>query len=104
MRERATARLNDLVGSSDTVGDEPLHLLLPHKFRKNRAWTELNKIWRNHTPVKGFYLEKVRGGYAVAIGGFITFLPFRYPIGPRIASDRFTVVSINPKKSNIVVY
>ncbi|KAF3662534.1 hypothetical protein FXO37_12416 [Capsicum annuum] len=44
IKERATARFNDLVGSTDVVAGEPL-LLLPEKFKQNRAWIELNKIW-----------------------------------------------------------
>ncbi|KAM3309188.1 hypothetical protein P3S67_010932 [Capsicum chacoense] len=44
IKERAAARFNDLVGSTDVVAGEPL-LLLPRRFRQNRAWMELNKIW-----------------------------------------------------------
>lgn len=73
IKERAAARFNDLVGS---LAGEPL-LLNPQRFRQNLAWLELNKIWRTNTKVKGFFIEKVKGGYSVAIAGFITFLPFR---------------------------
>lgn len=76
IKERAAARFNYLVGSRDVVAGEPL-LLLPRRFRQNLAWMELNKIWRTNTKVKGFIIEKVKGGYSVAIAGFITFLPFR---------------------------
>ncbi|PHU04914.1 hypothetical protein BC332_25736 [Capsicum chinense] len=44
IKEREAARFNDLVGSTDVVAGEPL-LLVPQKFRQNRAWIELNKIW-----------------------------------------------------------
>nr|YP_010274309.1 ribosomal protein S1 [Cuscuta japonica]UJP67946.1 ribosomal protein S1 [Cuscuta japonica] len=90
IKERAAARLNDLVGSTDVVAGEPL-LLLPRRFRQNRAWLELNKIWRTNTKVKGFIIEKVKGGYSVAIAGFITFLPRQ-----RISNDRFAIESMNP--------
>eukprot|EP00268_Persea_americana_P019926 TRINITY_DN20269_c0_g1_i2.p1 TRINITY_DN20269_c0_g1~~TRINITY_DN20269_c0_g1_i2.p1 ORF type:complete len:214 (-),score=27.48 TRINITY_DN20269_c0_g1_i2:150-791(-) len=103
IKERAAARFNDLVGSTDVVAGEPL-LLLPRRFRQNRAWMELNKIWRTNTKVKGFIFEKVKGGYSVAIAGFITFLPFRPIRTKRIANDRFTIESINPKRMNIVVF
>ena len=103
IKERAAARFNDLVGSTDVVAGEPL-LLLPRRFRQNRAWMELNKIWRTNTKVKGFIIEKVKGGYSVAIAGFITFLPFRPLIRRRISNDRFTIESINPKRTNIVVF
>nr|WML72251.1 ribosomal protein S1 [Ceratophyllum demersum] len=100
IKERAAARFPDWVGSTDVVAGEPL-LLLPRRFRQNRAWVELNKIRRSNREVKGFFLEKVQGGYSVAIAGFITFLPsFR----TRIAFDRFTIQSINPKRMNIVVF
>ncbi|KAL2346025.1 hypothetical protein Fmac_000025 [Flemingia macrophylla] len=48
IKERAAARFNDLVGSTDVVAGEPL-LLLPRRFRQNLAWMELNKIWRTNT-------------------------------------------------------
>lgn len=104
IKERAAARFNDLAGSTDVVAGEPLLLLLPRRFRQNRAWMELNKIWRMNTKVKGFIIEKVKGGYSVAIAGFITFLPFRPLIRQRISNDRFTIESINPKRTNIVVF
>ncbi|KAK8469508.1 hypothetical protein PHAVU_005G088636 [Phaseolus vulgaris] len=107
IKERAAARFNDLVGSTDVVAGEPL--LLPRRFRQNLAWMKLNKIWRTNTKVKGFILDKVKGGYSVAIAGFITFLPFRSHNKRRrkkISNDRFTIESINPKskRTNIVVF
>lgn len=101
IKERAAARFNDFVGSLDVAAGEPL--LLPRRFRQNRAWMELKKIWRTKKKVKGFIIYKVKGGYSVAIAGFITFLPFCPLITQRIANDRFTIESINPKKRNIVV-
>nr|QDA22835.1 ribosomal protein S1 [Monotropa hypopitys] len=103
IKERAAARLNSLVGSTDVVAGEPL-LLLPRRFRQKRAWMELNKIWRTNTKVKGFLIEKIKGGYSVAIAGFITFLPFRPLKSQRIWNDRFTIESINPKRTTIVVF
>jgi hypothetical protein len=101
IKERAAARFNDLVGSTDVVAGEP-HLLLPRRFRQKRAWMELNK--RTNKKVKGFIIEKIKGGYLVAIAGFITFLPFRPLKSQRIWNDRFTIESINPKRTNIVVF
>ncbi|XP_070057958.1 small ribosomal subunit protein bS1m-like [Nicotiana tomentosiformis] len=102
IKERENARFNDLVGSTNVVAGEPL-LLLPQRFRQIRAWMELNKIWRTNTKVKGFIVEKVKGGYSVAIACFITFLPFRCR-RKRISNDRFTIENINPKKMNIMVF
>lgn len=53
---RAT-RFENKVGSTDVVAGEPL-LLLPRRFRQNRAWMELNKIWRTKTKVKGLIINK----------------------------------------------
>lgn len=105
IKERAAARFHYLVGSTDVVVGEPL-LLLPRRFRQNRAWMELNKIWRTNTKVKGFIIRKVKRGYSVAIAGFITFLPFRPMIRKRISNDRFNIESINLKRTrtNIVVF
>jgi len=103
IKERAAARFNDLVGSTDAVAGEPL-LLLPRRFTQNRAWMELNKIWRTNRKVKGFFFYKVKGGYSVAIAGFITFIPFRPLIRGRISNDQFTIESIKPKRTNIVVF
>jgi len=102
IKERAAARLNDLVGSADVVAGEPL-IIYPRIFRQNRAWMELNKIWRTNRRVKGFIIYKVKGGYSVAIAGFITFLPGSLLRTKRIANDQFIIENINPKRMNIVV-
>ncbi|KAL4179626.1 hypothetical protein AMTRI_Chr13g121010 [Amborella trichopoda] len=85
IKERAATRFEKKVGSTDVVAGEPL-LLLPRRFRQNRALMELNKIWRMNKKVKGFLLERVKG------------------IHQRISNDRFTIESINPKRTNIVVW
>ena len=100
IKERAAARLKKLVGSTDVVAGEPL--LLPRRFRKNRAWMKLNKIWRTNTKVKGLICRKIKGGYSVAIAGFLTFLPFRHS-RKRKSFLRFTIESINPKKVVTIV-
>ena len=100
--KRAAARFNDFVGSLDVAAGEPL--LLPQRFRQNRAWIELKKIWRTKKKVKGFIIKKIKGGYSVAIAGFTTFLPFKKALlKKRIANDRFTIDSINPKRRDIVI-
>ncbi|KAL5064332.1 hypothetical protein RYX36_026069 [Vicia faba] len=76
IKERVAPRFNDLVGSTNVVAGQRL-LLLPQRFKQNRAWMKLNKIWRTNTKVKGFIIDKVKRGYLVAIAGLITFLPFR---------------------------
>lgn len=104
IKERAAARFNDFVGSLDVAAGEPL--LLPQRFRQNRAWIELKKIWRTKKKVKGFKINKIKGGYLVAIAGFITFLPFKFKKAlkkKRIANARFTIDSFIPKRRDIVI-
>lgn len=106
IKERAAAtRFHSVLGYYwDTiVAGEPL-ILLPRRFRQNRAWVELNQIWRTKKKVKGFLIDKVKGGYSVAIAGFITLIPF-YPLRtPILANDRFTIESIHPKTTKILVF
>ncbi len=85
-KERAAVRFNSFVGSTDVVAGEP-HLLLPRRFRQRLAWMELKKIWRTNRKVKGFILKKVKGGFLVGIGGFITFLPFCQKKGYRMVDS-----------------
>ena len=93
----------DLVAgeSLDVAAGEPL--LLPQRFRQNRAWIELKKIWRTKKKVKGFQINKIEGGYSVAIAGFITFLPFKAKKIKRIANARFAIDSFIPKRRDIVI-
>nr|BCT43294.1 ribosomal protein S1 [Musa coccinea] len=102
IKERAALRFHSFVGSLDVLAGEPL--LLPRGLRQNRAWMELMKNWRTNNKVKGFIINKVKGGYSVAIAGFITFLPFCPLITQKIANDRFTIESINPNRRKIVVF
>nr|YP_009940670.1 ribosomal protein S1 [Passiflora edulis]QNZ92487.1 ribosomal protein S1 [Passiflora edulis] len=110
IKERAAARFNDLVGSTDVVTGESL-LLLPRRFRKNGAWMELNKIWRTKKKVKGFIFKRKKGGYSVAIAGFLTFLPFRCfrkRKKKKNKNDRFTFtiegIKIHPKIERIKIH
>ncbi|GMI86949.1 hypothetical protein HRI_002364200 [Hibiscus trionum] len=108
IKERAAVRFNDLLGSRalDVVAGEPT-LLNPRRFRQNLVWLELNRRWRNNSRVKGFYLDKVRGGYSVAIAGYIAFLPYRRfgaRFGRRITDDGFTIDRIEHKNKSLVVF
>nr|ULQ69417.1 ribosomal protein S1 [Georgeantha hexandra] len=110
-KKRAATRFHNLVGSTDVAAGEPL--LNPQRFRQKRAWMELQNLWRTKKKVKGLIFNKIKGGYSVAIAGFITFLPFskakkrraRFTIdsiNPKRRA-RFTIDSINPKRRNIVL-
>ncbi|KAL0462730.1 UNVERIFIED_CONTAM: Ribosomal protein S1, mitochondrial [Sesamum latifolium] len=100
IKQQAAARFDDMVGTEAGGGGEPA-LLLPRRFRKHRAWMELKNKWRANAKVKGFVAEKVRGGYSIAIAGYLAFLPSRQAYNRRITSDRFMIESVTPK--NIVV-
>ncbi|KAH9613096.1 hypothetical protein KSS87_001484 [Heliosperma pusillum] len=77
IKERAVGKLNDLVGPcTDAVPGEPL-LLLPMRFRQKLAGMELKKMQQRGGTVNGFVVHKVWGGYAIAVAGFVAFLPGR---------------------------
>lgn len=56
------------------------------------------------TKVKGFIIEQIKGCYLVAMAGLITFIPFHPLKSERIWNDQFTIESINPGSTNIVVF
>ncbi|KAL9671292.1 hypothetical protein QQ045_008860 [Rhodiola kirilowii] len=104
----AIARVYNLIGSFDESGsaNEPL-ILLPRRYRQKQALMELSKIWKQNKKVNGFILEKVKGGYLVAIGGYIAFLKFRPLINQRILSNcSYTISSISftGKRPDILVF
>ncbi|KAI5000090.1 hypothetical protein ZWY2020_004679 [Hordeum vulgare] len=100
IKERAPPGLM-ILWTTDVAAGEPR---LPQRFRQNRAWIELKKIWRTKKNVKGFSIKKIKGGYSVAIAGFITFLPFKKALHKkRIANDRFTIDSIKPTRRDIAI-
>jgi len=57
-----------------------LKMLLPKplekKCKNKQIWTEITKIWQSdHNLVKGFLLNSVERGYAIATISHIAFLP-----------------------------
>lgn len=100
-KQHAAARFDDMVGQTDAAcgGDQPL--LLPRRFRKQRAWMELQNKWKFNRKVNGFIAGKVRGGYSVGIAGYLAFLPARNVVNRRIEGDRYVIES--SKLKNFVV-
>ncbi|KAF5188402.1 hypothetical protein FRX31_022012 [Thalictrum thalictroides] len=100
-KEQAAIRFQSLVsGYTDVVSGEPIELILPKRFRQKQAWIELNMAWRRRdTKLNGIVVDRVRGGYAVAIAGYITFLPLRYK--PKLGLGKFFIEEI--KRNNIIV-
>nr|QIA60232.1 ribosomal protein S1 [Treubia lacunosa] len=92
------------------VFGEPKMLLpkpLEIKCKRKLVWIELTKIWRSDKNfVKGFILNSVKGGYAVAIAGYIAFLPKSLLRSRTVFYSQwriFSILNMKPKISNIVV-
>ncbi|KAI3861735.1 hypothetical protein MKW92_024436 [Papaver armeniacum] len=75
--------------------------------RRNIALGELNMRWRKNIKVKGFIMEKVRGGFSVGIAVFIAFMPQKrmgnLGGGMDVLPNRFIIETIDVKKMKIVV-
>jgi hypothetical protein len=76
--------------------------------RRKLIWAELTKLWRTSSQnrLKGFILNSVNGGYAVAIAGYIAFLPKSLCLNKKVFIGQwrqFAIISMNPKIANIVV-
>lgn len=50
-------------------------IILPKPLNNKIVWIELTKIWRDRDEVEGLISNPMKGGYVVAIAGFIAFLP-----------------------------
>jgi ribosomal protein S1 len=79
-RVSITKQARFILGIEDVEVFGELKMLLPkpleRKCKSKLIWTELTKIWQSdHNLVKGFLLNSVKGGYAIAIAGHIAFLP-----------------------------
>jgi hypothetical protein len=99
-----------IVEALDRFG-EP-QILLPksheHLCKRKLVWTELTKVWRraNTRRIRGFILNSVKGGYAVAIAGYIAFLPRSLRYGRYVFKSQwrwFSILNLNLKICNIVV-
>ena len=75
--------------------------------RRKLVWAELINRWRGfNNRVKGFILNPVNGGYAVAIAGYIAFLPRSLRIGRAVFANQwrlFSILNMNARLRNIVV-
>uniref|UniRef100_UPI0030FE75CE ribosomal protein S1 n=1 Tax=Cyathodium cavernarum TaxID=351593 RepID=UPI0030FE75CE len=103
------ARFNFGIEDVEVFG-EPKMLLpkpLEIKCKRKLVWIELTKIWRSEQNlVKGFILNSVKGGYAVAIAGYIAFLPKSLLKSRKVFYSQwriFSILSMKAKISNIVV-
>nr|YP_009533038.1 ribosomal protein S1 [Polytrichum commune]AYG93131.1 ribosomal protein S1 [Polytrichum commune] len=106
-----TKQTRFILGVEDVeVFGEPKMLLpkpLERKCKSKLVWTELTKIWRSdRNLIKGFILNSVKGGYAVAIAGHIAFLPKSLRRNRKVFHSQwriFSILNMNSKIGNIVV-
>ncbi|HLL76445.1 MAG TPA: 30S ribosomal protein S1 [Pyrinomonadaceae bacterium] len=76
-----------------------------------RAWDELEKAYRDGTPVKGRVVERVKGGVRVDVDGVAAFLPgsqidsrpVRNLDSYRNQEIEAKVIKLNRKRSNVVL-
>lgn len=76
-----------------------------------RAWDELEKAFRDNTPVKGRVAERVKGGVRVDINGVAAFMPgSQLDIRPVRNLDTYRdqeiearVIKLNRKRANVVL-
>jgi hypothetical protein len=86
--------------------------------RRKLVWTELTNLWRTSaqnrmkdrlrlgSSLRGFILNSVNGGYAVAIAGYIAFMPKSLCLNKKVFIGQwrqFAIIGMNPKIANIVV-
>ncbi|MCP9493407.1 MAG: 30S ribosomal protein S1 [Pyrinomonadaceae bacterium MAG19_C2-C3] len=76
-----------------------------------RAWDDLDKAFREETPIKGRVIERVKGGLRVDINGVAAFLPgSQIDVRPIRNLDVFRdqeieaiVIKLNRKRANVVL-
>ncbi|MBX9587021.1 MAG: 30S ribosomal protein S1 [Gammaproteobacteria bacterium] len=81
------------------------------KAKRIEAWTELEKAYKNHETITGIIIERVKGGFTVAINNIRAFLPGSL-VDVRPVRDpgylegkelEFKLIKMDQKRSNIVV-
>ena len=106
-------RQHCIIGIEGPPGPEgPGHYIAPKSLemisKRKFVWTELTKFWRSGAKnrIRGFILNSVNGGFAVAIAGYIAFLPKSLCINKKVFFGQwreFAIIGMNPKIANIVV-
>nr|QIA59940.1 ribosomal protein S1 [Fossombronia cristula] len=103
------ARFNFGIEDVEVFG-EPKMLLpepLEMKCKRKLVRIEPTKIWQSdQNLVKGFISNSVKGGYAVAIAGYIAFLPKSLLRSGKVFHSQwriFSILNMKPEISNIAV-
>lgn len=81
------------------------------KARREECWNRLEKAFNEGKPVEGVIFGKVKGGYAVDLGGAVAFLPGSQvdirpvrDIGPLVGKpEPFLILKMDRRRGNIVV-
>ena len=80
--------------------------------RREEAWTRLESVYAQKAPVVGSIVGRVRGGFAVDLGGASAFLPgsqvdirpMRHVIGSLMGREQpFAILKIDRPRGDIVV-
>jgi len=88
------------------------YVLLSHeKAQRARVWDDIEKAYSEKSNIKGFVLDRVKGGLSVDVGGVRAFLPgSQVDLKPVRNLDAFKgqefdirVIKLNKKRGNIVV-
>nr|QIA60854.1 ribosomal protein S1 [Makinoa crispata] len=103
------ARFNFGIEDVEVFGEPKMLLPKPLEIKCKRKLVriELTKIWRSdQNLVKGFILNSVKGGYAIAIAGYIASLPKSLLRSRKVFHSQwriFSILNMKPEISNIVV-
>ena len=88
------------------------YVLLSHeKAQRIRVWDDIDKAYNDKTNIKGYVVDRVKGGLSVDVGGVRAFLPgSQVDLKPVRNLDGFKgqeldvrVIKLNKKRGNIVV-
>ncbi|MBV9073350.1 MAG: 30S ribosomal protein S1 [Acidobacteria bacterium] len=88
------------------------YLLLSHeKAQRARVWDDIEKAYNEKSPIKGYVVDRVKGGLSVDVGGVRAFLPgSQVDLKPVRNLDAFKgqeldvrIIKLNKKRGNIVV-
>src|SRR5438270_11677125 len=88
------------------------YILLSHeKAARVRVWDDIEKVYNDKSSIKGYVVDRVKGGLSVDVGGVRAFLPGSQVDLERVRSlDGYKgqeidvrVIKLNKKRGNIVV-
>jgi small subunit ribosomal protein S1 len=86
-------------------------VLSREKARREEAWVELEKSFKDTERVSGIIFGRVKGGFTVDLSGAVAFLPGSQmdvrpvrDVGPLMGSDQwFQILKMDRRRGNIVV-